>query len=409
MQRSVRLETREARRRLPPQHEPYWRTVSRGVALGYRKTDQGGAWYVRRFNGGGYHKRAIGETDDTHPADGQFRLSWSDALRLALDEPKRAAATKLHYSVVEAFEGYFEHRRARGRSTESLTFDRGKVEPFVEKFGTSYLADLTTADLQAWRDSRVSKAGTDPENSEAQQRDAKRRTQATVNRSWAVIRAGLNWAFTTGRVESDLAWRRVKPFQNVDQPRQRFLSTVEAGTLLGACADDFRPLAHAALVTGLRLGELLRLTPADIASDAVHVGEGKTGRGRTVPITAEGKRLFAQLVKGRAPGDLLFRDAEGLTWTRPKISRRMADAVADAKLAHVSFHDLRRSYGSLLANAGARDAIIAAALGHSDTRMTRRHYAHLLDKAVAEEIGKHLPTFTKAPKAKRAPRAKRAK
>ena len=62
---------------------------------------------MRRFNGGGYHKRAIGETDDTHPADGQFRLSWSDALRLALDEPKRAAATKLHYTVVEAFEGYF--------------------------------------------------------------------------------------------------------------------------------------------------------------------------------------------------------------------------------------------------------------------------------------------------------------
>jgi len=364
------------------------------VALGYRKTATGSTWYVRRFNGGGYHKRTLGETDDTHPADGQLRLSWSDALRLAIDEPKRAAELRLHYSVRDAFEGYFKHREARGRSSESLAFDRGKVKSFVEKFGDTYLADLTTSELQAWRDSLVTASGRGEGLNETDRREAKRRAQATVNRSWAVIRAGLNWAFQTGRVDSDLAWRRVKAFENVDKPRTRFLSVAEAKALLEASAEDFRPLAHAALVSGLRLGELARLTAGDIGPTSLEVAAGKTGRGRTVPLTAEGRRLFRGLLKARETADLLFRDGEGMTWTRPKVSRRMAEASKAAGLKQsATFHDLRRSYGSLLANAGARDAIIAAALGHSDTRMTRRHYAHLLDQAVAKEIGKRLPRF----------------
>ena len=220
--KSVRLETREARRKLAPAHEPHWRSVGRGVAVGYRKSAEGAAWYVRRYARGAYHKRVLGDTDDQYPADGQFRLSWSDALRLALDKPKRDIQRKLHYTVREAFEGYFRHREARGRSEESLAFDRGKTKPFPEKFGDTYLADLATGELQAWRDALIVAAGGESKLNEAEKREAKRRAQATVNRSWAVIRAGLNWAFTTGQVDSDLAWRRVKPFRTWTSPARGF-------------------------------------------------------------------------------------------------------------------------------------------------------------------------------------------
>jgi integrase len=41
----------------------------------------------------------------------------------------------------------------------------------------------------------------------------------------------------------------------------------------------------------------------------------------------------------------------------------------------------------------ANDATIAHALGHADTRMSRRHYAHLLDRVAAAELQAKLPTF----------------
>jgi hypothetical protein len=47
---------------------------------------------------------------------------------------------------------------------------------------------------------------------------------------------------------------------------------------------------------------------------------------------------------------------------------------------------LRPSYGSRLAMRGVPMGVIAAQLGHSDTRMTERHYAHLSPSYVAETV-----------------------
>jgi integrase len=58
-----------------------------------------------------------------------------------------------------------------------------------------------------------------------------------------------------------------------------------------------------------------------------------------------------------------------------------------------TFHILRHSYASALAQRGVRMEIIAAQLGHSDTRMTSKHYAHLAPSDVADAIRAALPAF----------------
>ena len=50
------------------------------------------------------------------------------------------------------------------------------------------------------------------------------------------------------------------------------------------------------------------------------------------------------------------------------------------------FHDLRRSYGARLARKGVQMQIIANAMGHKDTKVTERHYAHLAPSHVADAI-----------------------
>jgi integrase len=54
---------------------------------------------------------------------------------------------------------------------------------------------------------------------------------------------------------------------------------------------------------------------------------------------------------------------------------------------------LRHTYGSMLAMRGVPLQVIAEALGHSDTRITHRHYAHLMPSYVADTIRSHLPNF----------------
>ena len=43
--------------------------------------------------------------------------------------------------------------------------------------------------------------------------------------------------------------------------------------------------------------------------------------------------------------------------------------------------------------AGVPMGVIAAQLGHSDTRMTEKHYAHLAPSYVADTIRAYLPKF----------------
>ena len=58
-----------------------------------------------------------------------------------------------------------------------------------------------------------------------------------------------------------------------------------------------------------------------------------------------------------------------------------------------TFHILRHTYASALAMKGVPMGVIAAQLGHADTRMTERHYAHLSPGYVADTIRAALPAL----------------
>jgi integrase len=74
----------------------------------------------------------------------------------------------------------------------------------------------------------------------------------------------------------------------------------------------------------------------------------------------------------------------------------MREACPRASFAPaVGFHVLRHTHASILAMRGVPMAVIARQLGHSDTRMTERHYAHLAPNYVADTIRANFPRLTK--------------
>jgi integrase len=72
----------------------------------------------------------------------------------------------------------------------------------------------------------------------------------------------------------------------------------------------------------------------------------------------------------------------------------MLDASRRAKIKPaISFHVLRHTHGSTLAMKGVPMGVIAEQLGHADTRMTEKHYAHLAPSYVADTIRAHFPAL----------------
>jgi len=214
----------------------------------------------------------------------------------------------------------------------------------------------------------------------------------------------LNHAREEGRITgTDDAWRLVKPFRGADAPKVSYLADDECVRLANACPPDFRALVTAALLTGCRYGELAAMRAGDLDHQAgtVNIPRSKSGKARHIVLTDEGRDFFARVALGKAADALLFqRDAiakqatraapaevRRAAWGKSDQFRAMADACKAARIAPaVSFHVLRHTYASRLAARAVPMPVIAAQLGHADTRMTERHYAHLAPSYVADTV-----------------------
>ena len=398
--RDPKLDTRSARSKLAQRREPYWRAIAGGLSLGYRKGASGGTWIARHYSKtSGRRYQSIGAADDLTDADGVHVRDFGQAQDVARkwlgDLARQDRGLRLGpYTVACAVEDYLAGLENDGRDPHSITDTRRRIEAFIlPALGNLDVGTLTPDKLRAWRDG-LAKRRSRWKHSTVE--DGQRARRASANRIWSILRAALNHAFRNGKAESDSAWRRVKPLGNANAARVRYLTVAEAGRLINACDPDFRLLAQAALTTGARYSELVRLTASDFNADAgtISISRSKSGKARHIVLTTEGAALFRRLCAGRHGGDLLFRRADGSAWGAGDQWRPMRAACAVAKIDPViGFHGLRHTWASLSVMAGMPLMVVARNLGHADTRMVEAHYGHLSPSYVAAAVRAHAPEF----------------
>ena len=414
MARTVRdasLETRTARLRLPIRTEPYWRGLEKGFALGYRRRAMGGTWLARRRQGdGGYAEHRIGTSDDLQDADGVAVLDYGQAQNAAREWWRAETRRKEEHdarqgplTVADAVAEYLKAYERRGGKAMYET-QRAAETHIVPALGITPVTKLTARKIADWHHGLAEKRArvrTKPGRRQNYREavtgpDAVRKRRATANRILTILKAALNHAWKAGHIGSDDAWRRVKPFKGVETALVRYLSEAECVRLVNACEPAFRNLVRGAVLTGCRYSELTGMHAADFNADAgvITVRESKAGKPRHVVLTAEGQRLFADLTAGKLGSNPIFTHADGGVWGRSHQLRPMREACRRAKIKpEISFHVLRHTYGSALAMRGVPMGVIAEQLGHADTRMTEKHYAHLAPSYVADTIRAHFPTL----------------
>lgn len=137
----------------------------------------------------------------------------------------------------------------------------------------------------------------------------------------------------------------------------------------------------------------MRVRDADLVAGVVLIPETKAGRPRYVHLSDEGIGLFGSLCRNKMADELIFTNQHGRPFGASHQVRPMREACENAKVPPVGFHILRHTYGSRLAMAGVPLAVIAEGLGHSDERITRKHYAHLSPSYVRDTIRAGLGTM----------------
>jgi len=109
----------------------------------------------------------------------------------------------------------------------------------------------------------------------------------------------------------------------------------------------------------------------------------KHGDEMIIPLTTEAANLLSEMKQRRGSTPWVFPStkAESGHIEEPKTAwRRLLQA---AKIDGLRLHDLRRTFGSRLAESGASGAVIAAAMGHKSLQ-SARSYLHLQVDAVRE-------------------------
>jgi integrase len=411
--KDANLQSREARSRLKPRGRPFWKVVEKGAHVGYRRLRAKPGTFVARFYIGNqdYEVERLGAADDLSDADGAAVLSYWQAVaetRRRMVERAHAGKPSGPYTTDDAMRDYLAFLRSEGRPEGAVQDAEHRYRALIAPaLGGCEVAKITAEEFRKWRDDLVkmpprlrTKRGAKQQYREVpDDAEARRRRRSTANRIWAICRAALSHAFSEGKVSSDAAWRKVKPFKGVDGARNRYLSIAEAKRLVNASDPDFRPLLQAALLTGGRYGALAALVVSDFNSDSGTLQlSSRKGDGSLktfhVHLSPEAQRFFGRMCAGRAGSDLIFRKADGSPWGKSHQDRPMEEASARARISPpVNFHVARHSFASHAVMNGTPLLVVAQALGHKNTKMVEAHYGHLSARFSVEAIRKGAPRF----------------
>lgn len=237
----------------------------------------------------------------------------------------------------------------------------------------------------------------------------------TVQLVHAVLHRALGQAVQWGLLARNPADAVKKP--RVERKEFTALTPEQVAQFLEAARDDrLHALFTLAVLTGLRLGELLALRWSDIDLEAGTVtvartlekdgprwtfGEPKTKSSRrTVDLPAPAVAALRQWHREQAKERLMVGEA----WADPDLvfttkigtpllpgnvrNRHFHEILEKAGLPKIRFHDLRHTYATLMIAGGVGAKVLQELLGHSRVGITLDIYTHTLREQKKEAVQK---------------------
>jgi integrase len=314
---------------------------------------------------------------------------WAQNTESAIREGRHFKTTEAKkHTLAELIDRYIRDVLPQKKKSEAK--QKAQLLWWKEQLGSYSLAEVTPALIAEKRDEffrGITYRGT-------------QRSPATVVR----YLSALSHAFTIAVKE--WGWMEDSPMRKVSKLKEsrgrvRFLDEEEKERLLSACKEvpnpHLFPVVLIAISTGMRYGEIINLTWADVdlSRKRIILEQTKNGERRAVPIAGQTIELLTQLEKNRRiDTNLLFpklrSEAPSEFFQKHHLERvqkvqkptqlrsSWTIALKKAEIKDFRFHDLRHCAASYFAMSGASLAEIAEILGHKTLAMVKR-YAHLSD------------------------------
>lgn len=260
-----------------------------------------------------------------------------------------------------------------------------------------------------------------PQRLQALYADLQTRGARAAAKTHAVLHRALRVAVLWGLLDENPCDRVLRP--SYHPARREMWTPWELNAFLsGGESHWLYPVWVTALASGCRIGELLALTWADVdlgagalrVSKTIHriggewvITAPKTQSGaRTIALPQEGIEAL-RLQQARQAGwrggalwqehGLVFCKRNGRPLLEQNVAHALQGLCQRVGIRAITCHDLRHMHASLLLGAGTPLTAVSARLGHADSSITLKTYAHILgsaDKDAAATMGRALRAQT---------------
>ena len=321
----------------------------------------------------------------------QLRLTEARAREVISELMQSVGGERLTVFTVEQWFDHFVKGKKKSRSDATGKRHEQMKREFLAFLGPRSrlnIATITSKDIAEFRDRRIA-LGLAP---------------ATVNVDVAILSAAFNGALRQGHITVNpcLAIERLK-----NKPKRKGVFTPEqVSALLKTAKGDWRGLIMVAFYSGQRLQDCanLRWRDVDLVSDisTIRFAVQKTGaevvtvihpalekflrssrkQRKVVPLTSRSDETYVFPTLAECRTGLLSKHF-GELMTEAKISRgliREGNEQGGRSVSERSFHSLRHSFSSILANAGVSEKRRMALVGHTTRDMHAKYTHHQLEQ-----------------------------
>ncbi|MCP4373212.1 MAG: tyrosine-type recombinase/integrase [Deltaproteobacteria bacterium] len=276
---------------------------------------------------------------------------------------KSIGQSKTFNDMMEKFMA--EHAPKVSRNTQSsYSTSLGHLVPY---FGTSDLLSISPKMISRYKIVRKEE-GAKP---------------ASINIELAMLTKAFNLA------AKEWEWLKENPASKVakekeNNERDRWLTVDEEKRLLANSPEWLKEIIVFALNTGLRRTELLSLewSRVDLERRTILLVKTKNGKPRTIPLNQNALSVLKKKSDGKVrslKNDYVFTSSEGTKIKFGRLARDFNKAIRKAGIEAFTFHSLRHTFCTRLAQEGIDLYKIAKLAGHKDIKMTQRYSHHCPD------------------------------
>jgi integrase len=281
------------------------------------------------------------------------------------------------YKVCDWFNHWLELKE-RVRSGKTLDRYRQVVRDFLDSLGARAdlgLPHLIPRDILRYRDSIV----------------AEKKTARTANLSVKVVSAALNAAFRQGYIGANPATALESLPVNAEE--KGTFSPTQLSKLLRAADDEWRRAILLGYYTGARLSDVanMKWDVIDWPNKVIQFTASKTKKPVAIPLHPQLERelrkapgigktpIFPTLAGKGTGGRFGLSGRFKAVMEKAKIQGKLIEASGGRKLSNLSFHSLRHSFNSAMANAGVSQELRQKLTGQASAEVNRIYTHHELE------------------------------